>query len=348
MYVKVFSPVTAKDGAKEAAAQCWRCQGPLQEQFSKRNVTEVLSGIVRLGGDHQGVRAVFRQEQGPMLVLGARLMIVFTVESDRKGDIILEVVSVEPCLPVVRPLAWSHEEVENLFLDRRESAWSFVLTLAYILGDEVAPRGSFFHLRVGLLLSLVSDGDRRLSVVSVGEDDVITPRIMRQCVEHSEHSMVYTCQHTVGSAPLASSRGQVAMRCAGQLDLCRAGVLAMGNLNNIKSSARAELVRELESRGRDVSVWGWASTSGISLKRGQGGQAVSALVSSLQDVASVFQLVVNTSHHDSDTDLALASHCLNMDGGPGHVSPITPAQLGHYIHQVKDHSFIHLSIHSSM
>ena len=76
-----------------------------------------------------------------MLKLGHKMVIVFTVETLNNGEVILEVLSVTP-LPLLinTHLEFECHPIEKLFRDRRQSPWSFVISLAYMTGVLAAPR----------------------------------------------------------------------------------------------------------------------------------------------------------------------------------------------------------------
>ena len=71
------------------------------------------------------------------------MVIVFTVETLKTGEIILEVLSVSVTprpLSINAPLEFECSPIEKLFRDRRQSPWSFVISLAYMTGVLAAPR----------------------------------------------------------------------------------------------------------------------------------------------------------------------------------------------------------------
>ena len=69
------------------------------------------------------------------------MVIVFTVETLKTGEIILEVLSVTPRpFSINAPLEFECSPIEKLFRDRRQSPWSFVISLAYMTGVLAAPR----------------------------------------------------------------------------------------------------------------------------------------------------------------------------------------------------------------
>ena len=55
-----------------------------------------------------------------------------------------------------RPLKLLPPVLLQLFVDRRESPRSFVLSLACLLGENISPRGTFFKLKLGLHLRVLS------------------------------------------------------------------------------------------------------------------------------------------------------------------------------------------------
>ena len=227
MFVKVFSPLLENQKKQE----CFNCGGYLQEQFNQRDVSEVVTGLLVEIGNTLVMEAIFRKEESEVLILGGQFLIVFTLVHMRTNKIysskLLEVISVEPILSgPSRLLQLTGEvhlspELEQLFRDRMESPWSFVLSLAYMLGGNVTPRGSFFKLKLALILSLVGgqDGDKGhhcLHVLAAGFDSTFTPRLMRECLALSARSCVYTSNCSlVGSI----SRRQVDYLESGQLHL---------------------------------------------------------------------------------------------------------------------------------
>ena len=71
---------------------------------------------------------------------------------------LLEVVSVQPLLSgadrLLQPTGDIHlpPVLHQLFRDRMESPHTFVLSLAFLFSGYVTPRGTFFKLKLGLLL----------------------------------------------------------------------------------------------------------------------------------------------------------------------------------------------------
>ena len=356
LFVKVFSPVEGRQTRQD----CYNCGGQLDEQFSKRDVSEVVTALVEEEKSKLVLEAVLREEEALQLSLGGKFIIVFRLVHMRKGKSqttrLLEVVSIHPLLSgpgrllllsgdVHLPLA-----LHQLYKDRLESPWSFVLSLAFLLGGAVIPRGTFFKLKLGFLLSLVcghhdQPGDvGGLHILAAGQDSVFTPRLMRECLGLAATSVVYTTSCSlVGTV----SKGQV--NCyleAGQLHMAKEGVLYMGDLATQKQSLRDQMIRVVES-GRvtspplpssqpvdqpvTTSLWAYVSMDSIKKKSGTG---KSNLFNSIRDVTDVFGLVFFTDTDDTEVDNHLLHHSLTAT--PILPSPLLPTnQLATFLHQVK-------------
>ena len=115
-----------------------------------------------------------------------------------------------------------------------ESPHTFVLSLAFLLSGYVTPRGTFFKLKLGLLLRLVGGqddgqpgGHHGLHVLAAGVDDLFTPHLMRECLGLAVRSVVYTSASSL-------TKGQVDYLEAGRLHLARDGVCYLGDLSSHK------------------------------------------------------------------------------------------------------------------
>ena len=86
--------------------------------------------------------------------------------------------------------------LNQLYIDRRKSPWSFVLSLAFLLGGNVHPRGTLFKLKLGLHLSPVCDHDPH--VLAAGAGSVFTPPLIRECLGLAVRSVVYTSTSSGG------------------------------------------------------------------------------------------------------------------------------------------------------
>lgn len=121
---------------------------------------------------------ILSKDDAAKVQLGRDYEVVFKPVFERRGKqlgLLLEVSSVSPLL------FWRSQlgsrgisipgSIYRIFQDRRSSPWSFLLTLAYLVGAESSPRGFLHKLKLILLLSLVSGPSRdKIHVLAVGED----------------------------------------------------------------------------------------------------------------------------------------------------------------------------------
>ena len=317
----------------------------MEEQYRRRDVREVVPGLVWILAQENSrvLNVVFRQEEGAALELGEKIVIVFTVERSRSGDLILEVISTEPCSPVSHPPAFN-TKILHLLENRDWSAWSFVVSLAYVFCENLVPPGSFLQLRLALLLSLVSDSSARLNVMAIGDEDLVYSRLMSEGVKMVEGE-IYT-----GNVSLTGnvSKGDLPYLECGLLHQARDSVLYLGDVLTLKHSVRESLVKTVETRSvtsppplsssqpLTTALWAMASTSSVQLKRGDNSRLVS-LVSNLQDFASCMDLVIITS--DSSTSMEsgeiMAEFLLDPPEQPNKICPEEiSAYLGH-VRQLK-------------
>ena len=82
-FVKVFRP--GQGAGVEKPPGCLGCGSPLEEQFSKRDISERVTGKLLVEGSHT-LNAVFRHDEAMQLQLGSDYSIVFTLGHERRGE----------------------------------------------------------------------------------------------------------------------------------------------------------------------------------------------------------------------------------------------------------------------
>ena len=314
----------------------------MEEQYRRRDVREVVPGLVWIlaQGNSRVLNVVFRQEDGAGMELGEKTVIVFTVEKSKKGDLCLEVISTETCCPVFHPPAVT-TKIHQLLLNRDWSAWSFVVSLAYVFCENLVPTGSFLQLRLALLLSLVSDSTDRLNVMAIGDEDLVFSRLMSEGVKMVQGEIYSSNVSLAGNV----SKGHLPYLECGLLHQARDSVLYLGDVLTLKHSLRESLVKTVETRSvtspppltssqpLTTALWAMASTSSAQLKRGDNSRLVS-LLTNLQDFASCMDLVIITS--DSSTSMEtgeiMAEFFLDPPEGP---NKICPEEISAYLGHVK-------------
>ena len=254
-YVKIFSPMD--EGRKDSRLQeCLSCGEVLKEEYSKRDIRDSMTGELLIGG-HYTVSAVFRQEDGVRLQLGAKINVVFSLVHERAGHQrrpLLEVWGLEPLKPaaerqVVMCGGGVHISVSLQDIYRRciDSPWSFVVHVACLLGNsEVTLPSTHINLKLGLLLSLASSGSERVHVLATGEDLVMVHRLMREVVLLSPHSVLHCTGSSLTGCVTKDCTGAHCVR-AGLIHQARDGVLYLGDITQHKPDTRRQILKTVES-----------------------------------------------------------------------------------------------------
>ncbi|XP_043204648.1 minichromosome maintenance domain-containing protein 2-like isoform X2 [Amphibalanus amphitrite] len=278
--ISVFVPGRPPPGT---FTDCTNCGANLREDVGCRRLSEATEGFLvplealeaplkPCKGRFQSVRVVFRGELCRDLHLGGRYRVVGQLVKVSEGSscrLTLEAASVRP-IPLsiyAQPLVCAISPViETLYHDRRFSPWSFALSLAYVFASGLSPAGTYFRLKLGMLLSLVACGAIRHSrlqpLLAVGPDVGSLVRLLshgaglaRRCVRH-------TCPGPLAGRAARPAVGGAARAEleAGSLLLARGGVCLLGDLSKYRREALHTLQKGLEVGS--VSVVCPASLSG--------------------------------------------------------------------------------------
>ncbi|CAH3120737.1 unnamed protein product [Pocillopora meandrina] len=157
--------------------------------------------------------------------------------------------------------------IEMLHKDRGSSAWSFVSSLSYCFGASVTPPGTFFHLKMFLLMSLLllhsSDcpedtkqaNSRHLHLLVIADDLLRIQRLFLYMASFAKRMLVYSppsdlfpscCRDPFGSGTF--------MIDAGCISLASDGVCLIPNAAVLKKDEKDKLQCALENGCMAVKV----------------------------------------------------------------------------------------------
>lgn len=157
--------------------------------------------------------------------------------------------------------------IEMLHKDRGSSAWSFVSSLSYCFGASVTPPGTFFHLKMFLLMSLLllhsSDcpedtkqaNSRHLHLLVIADDLLRIQRLFLYMASFAKRMLVYSppsdlfpscCRDPFGSGTF--------MINAGCIFLASDGVCLIPNAAVLKKDEKDKLQCALENGCMAVKV----------------------------------------------------------------------------------------------
>lgn len=237
MYIRLHTA-----GAKEAQTvrkdfHCFCCGSLLVEDINARILGERL--VLKMAAKnafcsedscpkyHQSITVHVRDDLIPKVFLGGCFTVVGipTLEySGAKMSVALEANNILPdVLPPLLHLPKAiPKRIQELYVDRESSPWSFSTSLAYLFASDIAPPGTFHKLKLHLLLSLMhkADSGDLLDVLAVGSDTNILHRLMmyaasfaQRCILHSSSSPLFgvvqkdletgTCNVDAGSVMLS-------------------------------------------------------------------------------------------------------------------------------------------------
>jgi len=343
-FVKVFTPGQGSVVGKPP--ECHGCGSPLQEQFSKRDVSERVTGLLLVESSGHTLTAVFRHEEAAMLQLGKNYSIVFTLVHERRGSgrqAILEVCGTEQ----LQPSALRHLELTEGQLQIPRSVtrlhqacndpYTFVRILASQIGSVIdAPRFALFQLRLGILLSLATQG-ARLPLLVVGPDLVLAHRLLRAALQLCPQPIVYSHQVPLSAVMARDANGAHCLQ-AGQLQRADDGVVYLGQLAALKASVRQEVLSVVEIGAttcpplprcpptqQPLTAALWATAEGSS----------SVIQKSIKDFVSFCNLFGLVVHPEVD-DETIVQHCLfssydNLQDSPR----VSSEDLAAFLEQVR-------------
>ncbi|CAG2179182.1 unnamed protein product, partial [Oppiella nova] len=145
------------------------------------------------------------------------------------------------------------QEIQNLYNDRLQSNYSFGLSLSYLFADNVCLSGSFFRLKLGLLLNLLSLNDyskrNHSSVLVICDDTLIIRRLFEWSTLFTDHSFLQT---SISMSMSGSVRKQSSLDWidSGALQLGADGITVITSacgLNELPEKERTSLFHALDT-----------------------------------------------------------------------------------------------------
>ncbi|KAI0242949.1 Minichromosome maintenance domain-containing protein 2 [Lamellibrachia satsuma] len=156
-----------------------------------------------------------------------------------------------PVTPVVN-LNDLPESIQHLYKDRSHSPWRFSLSLAYAFAGDVTPAGTYLHLKLGMLLSLVGYSVQEaggLDLLAVGWDTLLLQRLLSYAASLADRSIVHSpgTGHLTASVSRDRHGSDACFIEGGSLLLARGGVCLIPELNSVKKATKQLLAHVLES-----------------------------------------------------------------------------------------------------
>ncbi|XP_054159663.1 uncharacterized protein LOC128957873 [Oppia nitens] len=145
------------------------------------------------------------------------------------------------------------QQIQLLYEDRQQSNYSFALTLAFIFADNISLIGSFFRLKLGLLLNLLSLNDyskRNLSsVLVICNDTLIIRRLLEWSSLFCRHQFIQSLT-SMSMTGMSRTGTSIEWTDSGTLQLGADGVTVISScigLNELPDKAKISLLQALET-----------------------------------------------------------------------------------------------------
>ncbi|XP_064636967.1 minichromosome maintenance domain-containing protein 2-like [Lineus longissimus] len=274
MYIRLHAP-----GAKEAQTirrtfHCQYCNGTLEEDVKCRELGDKIvvdmvdsgtfhhsiQSVLTTGVRSQAVKVFVRDELVNDVEIGQHYRIIglptyetlngtITVSLEMNNIVSTRISQRQTGLP---------ERMRLLHEDRRTSPWSFGLSLAYMFGGEISPPGTYLHLKLGLLLSLIGRCDNpsyRMDTLVIGKDTGVLHQLLMYAASFSERTIVHSSGHHLMGKALKDkhSSGSYFVE-GGSLLLANGGVCYLGDVGRFKKKTMEELQQALEGGNAQVTI----------------------------------------------------------------------------------------------
>ncbi|XP_067051218.1 minichromosome maintenance domain-containing protein 2-like [Acropora muricata] len=160
------------------------------------------------------------------------------------------------------------ERIGKLYKERRNSSWSFVASLAYCFGACITPPGTFFHIKMFMLMCLLllhcseSSVDNEnvghskcLSLLVINEDLLLVQRLLKYGASFAKRMIVHSpISELFASCSRDPFGTDSCMINAGCIPLATGGVCLIPNISVLKKDLKENLQTVLENSSLTVKI----------------------------------------------------------------------------------------------
>ena len=211
----------------------------------------------------QAIRVNVRDEFLNVLTIGELYAIIgLPVFDPENSKVILEVNNIykHPC-QLTSPLKKHQLTSEMQYLRDAHSAapWRFAFDLAYEFGGHITPAGTFLHLKLGLLLSLViakhqSSNKNVINVLVRGVDNSLISRLMKYACAFAHHVEHKSDHCLTANTTIESRDSDLTFINGGSILLAHRGICFIDNLASLKKAEILNLEKVLSKKYLNVDV----------------------------------------------------------------------------------------------
>ncbi|KAM3958775.1 meiotic 218 [Aphomia sociella] len=191
--------------------KCYICKNVLFENSGLRRCGERVTVMIKIKNNLQSKRFIINDDLIFKLKLGSTY-VLHTVITKK-----LSVVwSLDETVPTPFPTTWPvPNDIDDLYRVCKGIPWQFIYCLASSIGVNICPLSCFMHLKISLLLSLVSvkanvlNNSRIIHVFTAGYDTGFIGQIMNAAAKLTDKSVSLGTTNTDVTAALIGSSGGI-------------------------------------------------------------------------------------------------------------------------------------------
>lgn len=134
--------------------------------------------------------------------------------------------------------------IVNLYCEIKEhySDWTFISILTGQLCKDKFPMGAYHHLKLALLMSLVTTSESSLHIMAIGSEMSNANKIMQELGELAERFVPVTNKTSDGIITKRNGTSE-----AGSLIMATRGISFVGYWQQLKPKIKTQLIREIET-----------------------------------------------------------------------------------------------------
>ncbi|XP_065342239.1 minichromosome maintenance domain-containing protein 2-like isoform X1 [Cloeon dipterum] len=208
-----------------------------------------LSGLdCSTKGKTKAIRVIFRDDLSSGLLIGCSVQILCRPVAVQRSPNLAFLACSRPVSAALPQKIAISDPLKDLYAQYESSPWAAVAALSMHLGKEILPQGCLFNARMGMLLSMASQGSHRpLPLFILGRENILASKVMESAAKLAPRSVFHSCQNATSGIAKKSEEDKVDHFIeAGSLVLASWGVCFVGEWTGLKKEARTEILSAIE------------------------------------------------------------------------------------------------------
>ncbi|GAB1608754.1 minichromosome maintenance domain-containing protein 2-like [Argonauta hians] len=252
-YIRTHIPGATEDQIIRNNFDCIYCGSILEEikpcrYLEDKIIAEVAPSQAFTNSNsfrHQAILVYIRDDLIKMVHLGKEHQFFGIVRRDMKDSEISVTVEANNVTTIpFQPFSGNFKHLPNtlwnIYQNSTETPWRFASSLAYYFADKIAPQGSFWTLKLSVLLNLVCSGcedSDPLHILVIGQESQMISRLLHYSLQYCPRSVTHSVNnHLTGKVSADTYCMAPYFVEAGSLLLASSGVCYLGDVAQYKKS----------------------------------------------------------------------------------------------------------------